>query len=381
MDTKKRFLSILLVGVVVGLLAAVALPADASRWLGYAPAPRLAPPAQISSALLQGLYLGTVELDWAVPGEFSDNLSALPDQPDLGNIDLALQLSHDGSTISGYVDLEFTLVFSTEHVVDETAYGPSVTGSFDGTNLTLTSEQVSLSSAGRSLMRQFRLTGQMVSEENNTLSGEYRETLWGYGPQPLTIVGNFTLVGPQLLPKAKFVAGPTTGPARLEVTFSDLSSNEPTSWSWDFGDGQTSTERDPSHTYDQPGDYTVSLTVSNDYGSDTKTEVDYISVGEPIQPIANFYASPISGTVPLLVTFSDLSVGSPESWLWNFGDGSTSTEQNPSHTYFETGSFSVTLTVSNTLGSDTMVDPDCINVTAGAIDTQPIYLPLIFKDG
>ncbi len=288
-------------------------------------------------------------------------------------------MSHDGSTISGYVDLEFTLVFTTEHVVDDTAYGPSVTGSFDGTNLTLTSERVSLSSAGRSLMRQVRLTGQMVSEEENVLSGEYRETIWGYGPQPLTIVGTFTLDGPQLVPEAKFVAGPTTGPARLEVTFSDLSNNEPTSWSWDFGDSQTSTERDPTHTYDQPGDYTVSLTASNDYGSDTQTEVNYIAVGEPVQPVANFYASPISGTVPLSVTFSDLSAGSPENWLWNFGDGGTSAEQNPSHIYSQAGSFTVTLTVSNTLGLDTMVEPDYVTVTASATSEERIHLPLIFK--
>jgi PKD repeat protein len=212
-------------------------------------------------------------------------------------------------------------------------------------------------------MRQFRLTGQFVSEEDNILSGEYRETVWGYGPQPLTIVGTFTLKGPLLVPKAEFVAGPTAGPARLEVTFSDVSNYEPTSWSWDFGDGRTSTEQDPTHTYEQAGDYDVALTVSNAYGSDTQTEEAYISVSEPTSPVANFYASPISGTVPLSVTFTDVSAGDPTSWAWNFGDGGSSTEQHPSYIYPTTGSYTVTQTVSNAEGAGILTRPNYITVT------------------
>ncbi len=79
-------------------------------------------------------------------------------------------------------------------------------------------------------------------------------------------------------PTAAFTADLTEIVEGETVTFSDQSSNNPTSWSWDFGDGSTSTEANPSHTYSNAGIYTVELTVSNNYGSDTETQTDYISV-------------------------------------------------------------------------------------------------------
>ena len=91
------------------------------------------------------------------------------------------------------MDLEFTLVFTGEHQVGSVWYGPAVEGTFDGANLNLTSERVSSLVAGQRLMRQFWMTGAAVPEQEGRLSGEYRETLWGYGPQPLTIMGTFTL--------------------------------------------------------------------------------------------------------------------------------------------------------------------------------------------
>jgi len=79
-------------------------------------------------------------------------------------------------------------------------------------------------------------------------------------------------------PVADFSASPTSGEAPLAVVFTDLSSGDPTSWSWDFGDGAASTEQDPSHEYQQAGTYTVSLTAANDGGSHTETKTDYISI-------------------------------------------------------------------------------------------------------
>jgi PKD repeat protein len=82
-------------------------------------------------------------------------------------------------------------------------------------------------------------------------------------------------------PTANFSANPTSGEAPLKVQFTDSSTDNPTSWSWDFGDGVgTSTLQDPLYTYDTPGIYTVSLTATNDYGSDTVTKVDYITISE-----------------------------------------------------------------------------------------------------
>ena len=82
-------------------------------------------------------------------------------------------------------------------------------------------------------------------------------------------------------PTADFNATPLTGTAPLEVDFIDASTGGATSWSWDFGDGGSSSAQDPNHTYTAAGTYTVTMTASNAYGSDTMTKVDYIVVDEP----------------------------------------------------------------------------------------------------
>jgi PKD repeat protein len=82
-------------------------------------------------------------------------------------------------------------------------------------------------------------------------------------------------------PVADFSGTPTSGTAPLTVDFTDESLYNPTSWSWDFGDGGTSTEQNPSYVYEDPGTYTVSLTATNAYGSDTEIKTAYINVTEP----------------------------------------------------------------------------------------------------
>jgi PKD repeat protein len=183
--------------------------------------------------------------------------------------------------------------------------------------------------------------------------------------------------GPILPPVAQFSATPLSGTAPLIVNFTDLSSNYPTSWAWSFGDGATSTAQNPTHTYLEPGTYDVSLTVSNEAASNTHTKPGYISA---YGMQADFIAAPVRGSAPLTVTFTDLSVGigvpGPTSWAWYFGDATTSTEQNPTHTYLVNGAYTVTLTASNGAASDTKVKPNFVTVA----DIWPLYLPLIFKD-
>jgi len=82
------------------------------------------------------------------------------------------------------------------------------------------------------------------------------------------------------LPIADFSANKTSGVAPLMVKFTDESSGGPTSWTWNFGDGAISTNQSPVHEYRAPGVYTVSLTVKNDAGTDTKTRAGYITVSE-----------------------------------------------------------------------------------------------------
>ncbi len=331
-------------------------------------------------------------------------------------------------------------------------------------------------------------------------------------------------------PVADFSGSPTSGDAPLSVSFTDFSSNSPTSWSWDFGDGGSSNAQNPSHTYNAAGTYTVSLTATNAYGSDTETKTGYITVTTPTgnyanlpystgfesgsldqywttqsnnsegrilittansprgsyhmtmddnyngglyaqneawlyldlsghsavdlsfywkefsdedhtqdgvyfsddggasftkvynltggtstyqqivldvdqlassnglnltgtfvvkfqqydnyaittdgmafddvevystasPPTADFSGSPTSGDAPLSVQFTDLSSGTPTSWSWDFGDGGSSTAQNPSHTYNSAGTYTVSLTATNAYGSDTETKTGYITVT------------------
>ncbi|MFO7652387.1 MAG: S8 family serine peptidase [Candidatus Krumholzibacteriia bacterium] len=315
-------------------------------------------------------------------------------------------------------------------------------------------------------------------------------------------------------PTASFTGTPVSGSYPLAVQFTDASSGSPTSWSWTFGDGGTSTAQNPGHTYVAAGTYSVSLTVSNDAGSDALTRTDYITVTEPgvttfvtaggetsvdgtvsgsyldtqvddgvvetitevqytghpvktysylehrwsfnlpaggnatfhlqaarsnnadgddfafeystdgtnwvslvtvasateqtfsvalgtlsgavtvraydtdrnwgnvaldaltvdymafelgdvqpTAPTAAFAGAPTSGAYPLVVQFTDQSTGSPTSWSWTFGDGGTSTAQNPSYTYSAAGTYTVSLTATNDLGSDTITKSGYITVT------------------
>lgn len=152
-------------------------------------------------------------------------------------------------------------------------------------------------------------------------------------------------------PATAFTATPTAGLAPLTVQFTDASTVHPTAWSWSFGDGGTSTDQNPQHTYAAPGTYTVTLTATNEYGSDYELKTDYITVYGPIT--AQFTANVTGGTAPVTVQFTDRSTGGPTSWLWTFGDGTSSTEQNPVHTYTTAGTHTVTLTASHPYDSDT----------------------------
>ena len=154
------------------------------------------------------------------------------------------------------------------------------------------------------------------------------------------------------LPSASFLYTPVSGNMPLTVEFLDTSSGDPTQWIWDFGDGGTSILQDPTHTYNSPGSYTVKLTVRNSAGNSTATGSEPIRVSLAVSPpIASFTASPDSGKPPLSVIFTDTSTGNPDSWLWDFGDGGTSTQQDPVHTYSTVGSYDVTLKVQNSAGS------------------------------
>ena len=133
-----------------------------------------------------------------------------------------------------------------------------------------------------------------------------------------------------ILPVANFTAN-------LTVKFTDTSTNSPDKWKWDFGDGNTSTEQNPVHTFSSEGTYNVTLIATNAAGSsDVRSMV--ITVNRILTPpVANFAADKTEGTTPLTVKFTDTSTNHPTGWKWDFGDSQTSTVQNPEHTFSGAG--------------------------------------------
>lgn len=169
------------------------------------------------------------------------------------------------------------------------------------------------------------------------------------------------------VPVAAFAGSPLSGTAPLDVVFTDLSTNGPAHWKWDFGDGtivegDLPDDENPSHTYTDTGNYTVTLIASNAAGEDTATKLNYIVVADT--SVANFSADPTSGTAPLTVHFQDLSGGSPTTWSWTFGDGASSTLQNPDHAYNAAGIYSVTLSIDGPGGPATQTKTDLVVVAA-----------------
>lgn len=170
-------------------------------------------------------------------------------------------------------------------------------------------------------------------------------------------------------PNANFSTNVVKGCAPLIVQFNDLSTNIPVNWSWNLGNGVTSTLQNPVTTYFTPGVYTIQLIATNASGSDTVIKTSYIKVHDI--PTVNFNANKTSGCFPLHVQFSDLSSansGTIATWNWDFGDGTTSTSPNPAHTYVVVGNFPVNLKITNSEGcTKTLNKPNFISVPGGVL--------------
>jgi PKD repeat protein len=151
-------------------------------------------------------------------------------------------------------------------------------------------------------------------------------------------------------PTASFTSTQAASPDNT-INFVDTSTNSPTSWAWDFDNNGTtdSTTQNPQHTFPAAGDYPVKLTATNGGGPGSVTQVVHVNAPNPVSPTANFTFAPGGSTHS--VQFTDTSTGAPTGWAWTFGDGATSTQQSPPHTFPAAGIYSVTLTASNGQGS------------------------------
>jgi PKD repeat protein len=142
--------------------------------------------------------------------------------------------------------------------------------------------------------------------------------------------------------QAAFTSTPDSTNANI-IYFNDNSTGNPTSWSWNFGDGNSSTSQNPSHTYSSAGSYTVTLSISSSTCSDTISNT--VVIGGQTGCQAAFTSVPDSSNTSL-IHFINQSTGNPTTYSWNFGDGNSSSLQNPSHTYATAGNYTVSLSIS-----------------------------------
>ena len=211
---------------------------------------------------------------------------------------------------------------------------------------------------------------------------------------------------------ADFFADKLSGSAPCVITFSDSSTGIIDHYEWSFGDGESSSDKNPVHIYTNPGVYTISLLISGTGGTDKKTRIGYIKISEPVdipdkqeQEVitrpdtvvdpdiktpdtiendfstvqnqdnlqtegltnitsvkAEFSVSNPVGLAPLEVMCNDSSIGNPDTWRWDFGDGSTSAAQSPIHIYQNPGIYTLSLTIGSIDGTDTIQKPDLITV-------------------
>ena len=191
-------------------------------------------------------------------------------------------------------------------------------------------------------------------------------------------MNGYLTVTPSPLPIADFSASPSEGPVPLTVSFTDESSGSGiTEWKWNFGDGNSTTVTNPAeknqvHQYSGTplNGYDVSLTVTNINGNDTKSRYKYILPRQG--PVARINGSPTTGDAPHLVQFTDESEGiGLKKWDWTFGDGESSSDQNPIHVYRNTGNYQVSLTVTDAFNQEA----DSSNLPVSILSPPPVPPP------
>jgi PKD repeat protein len=179
---------------------------------------------------------------------------------------------------------------------------------------------------------------------------------------------DYIIVNEVLAPVADFMADQVEITEGESVNFTDLTQNEPVTWSWVFdgGDPYTSEEQHPQGiTYELPGTYDVSLNVSNNGGSDTEVKAGYIQVNEGLAPVADFVANVTEIMIGDSVNFTDLSLNDPTMWTWTFEGGTpdNSGDKNPQGIVYNTaGLFDVTLRAKNGYGFGLTTKTDYIQV-------------------
>jgi PKD repeat protein len=180
-------------------------------------------------------------------------------------------------------------------------------------------------------------------------TGQYSQTV---------MRNNFINCAPTLV--ADFIADTTLCVPGEPIQFTDISQGAPATWYWQFGDGSTTNVQHPAHAYTMPGQYTVSLFIQKGSTVKFKTKTNYIKVFAPL--VADFSADANIAVYGQVIHFSDLTTGGPTWWHWDFGNGLTSSVQNPQISYNQWGTYSITLTTGNAWFGDTITKTAFIQI-------------------
>jgi PKD repeat protein len=206
--------------------------------------------------------------------------------------------------------------------------------------------------------------GSQAASVSSLPAGNYRFYVVAFNAAGLSSPSNIASVTVGTSVTASFVVTPSAGLAGVTSFVCSDTSSGATSWSWNFGDGGTSTAQNPAHVYASPGTYTIQLTAN---GQSFASHAVSVSSGIA----ADFSYTPLNPTTQQNITFSDHSSGNIATWLWTFGDGTSSNAQNPVKRFTSAGNYPVTLTVS-TAGGLTSSASHTIAVTTAIPGTQPV---------
>jgi PKD repeat protein len=159
-----------------------------------------------------------------------------------------------------------------------------------------------------------------------------------------------------------FTYSPTSGCEPFDVNFTNTTPGNTSNWQWDFGDGFTSTQENPTHTFQTDGCFFVTLTLDRNGCTSSFISTNCIQINDAPQPTYTINGNNLACSIPHALSFTGTSNLVNSTFFWDFGDGNTSTQQNPAHTYITFGDFPVAFTAISSQGCSTTVVTDTVNV-------------------
>lgn len=299
------------------------------------------------SNLTQNLFYynasGTIEIHQDLTKQNYQNMQGL-DEPNYSN--LAYNIGFD-TTYNGFITVQSTNY--TYYPTDYDWYKFSIPAKSNVRvsigNIYLSNLWVAIIDSSNNLIDTIQSSGKSYINFTRVLNGgKYYFVI--YGTPTSTSFNNPYTFKLNKAPLCDFKADKTTGTTPLQINFSDLSTESPTSWSWTFSGGNpsSSTSKNPVITYNTSGTYSVTLTSTNQYGNNSMTKINYIIV-TCLKPKVSF-TNNINGKT---VTLTNNSTNAT-SYNWDFGDGQYSSSSSPVHTYNNSGNYTISLTAINACG-------------------------------